>query len=108
MGLEVRDSRLFFTSLSGHVSLPLRNKTKDWGCVEYNDQSKQVRLLDENGDVIAHVKLKNITRKEWLLDSPVDSVIDWDDRVYVMTGKGRAVELFFNAEEGENEDGEGD
>lgn len=27
----------------------------------------EVRLLDENGDVIAHVKLKNITRKEWLL-----------------------------------------
>lgn len=42
------------------------------------------------------------------LDSPVDSVIDWGDRVYVMTEKGRAVELFFNAEEGGNEDGEDD
>lgn len=42
------------------------------------------------------------------LDSPVDSVIDWGDRVYVMTENGRAVELFFNAEEGGNEDGEDD
>lgn len=42
------------------------------------------------------------------LDSPVDNVIDWGDRVYVMTKNGRAVELFFNAEEGENEDGEDD
>lgn len=100
------------------------------------------------------MKLRNITRKEWLLgemygqnlhssmnvnqykkyallatgvvltaeadgltgvslhwpflDSPVDSVIDWGDRVYIMTEKGRAVELFFNAEEGGNEDGEDD
>lgn len=81
MGAEVRDGRLFFNSLSRHVSLPLR-KTKDWGykvvCyrlnkldvlvsdVEYNDQFSQVRLLDENGDVIAHVTLKNVTRLEWL------------------------------------------
>lgn len=170
MGMEVRDGRLFFTSLSGHVALPLRNKAKDWGYkvvryglnkldvlvsyVKYNDQFKQVRLFDENGDVIAHVELKNITRKKWLLselhgknlhismnvnqykkyallakgvvftaeadgltgvsihwpflDSPVDSVIDWGDRVYVMTESGRAVELFFNAEEGGNEDGEDD
>ena len=42
------------------------------------------------------------------LDSPVDSVIDGGDRVYIMTEKGRAVELFFNAEEGGNEDGEDD
>lgn len=170
MGMEVRDGRLFFTSLSRHVSLPLRNKKKDWGYrvslyglnkldelvdyVEYNDQTKQVWLLDADGDVIAYVKLRNITRKEWLLgelygqnlhssmnvnqykkyvilasgvvftaeaddltgvsihwpflDSPIDSVIDWGDRVYVMTEKGKAVELFFNAEEGGSEDGEGD
>lgn len=170
MGMEVRDGRLFFTSLSSHVSLPLRNKRRDWGYrvgryglnnldvlvsyVRYDDQFRQVRLFDEYGDVIAHVELRNITRKEWLfgelygknlhspmnvnqykkyallatgvvftaeadgltgvsihwpfLDSPVDSVIDWGDRVYVMTEKGRAVELFFNAEEGGNEDGEDD
>nr|DAO34599.1 MAG TPA: hypothetical protein [Caudoviricetes sp.] len=82
MGMEVRDGRLFFTSISRHVSLPLR-KPKDWGykviryslnkldalvyCVEYNDQFRQVRLFDENGDVIAHVTLKNVTRAEWLL-----------------------------------------
>lgn len=81
MGVEVKDGRLFFTSLSRHVSLPLR-KSKDWGYtvvryslnkldvlvsdVEYNDQFRQVRLLDENGDVIARVTLKNVTRLEWL------------------------------------------
>lgn len=170
MGMEVRDGSLFFTSLSSHVALPLRNKGRDWGYrvgryglnnldvlvsyVRYDDQFRQVRLFDEYGDVIAHAELRNITRKEWLLgelygknlhssmnvnqynkyallasgvvftaeadgltgvsihwpflDSPVDSVIDWGDRVYVMTGKGRAVKLFFNAEEGGNEDGEDD
>lgn len=35
--------------------------------VEYNDQSGCVRLLDENGDVTAHVELKNVTRAEQLL-----------------------------------------
>lgn len=170
MGMKVMEGRLFFTSLSSHVALPLRNKGKEWGCsvvryglnkldvlvsyVRYDDQFRQVQLFDEYGDVIAHVELRNITRKEWLLgelyglnlhssmnvnqytkyvllatgvvftaeaddltgvsihwpflDSPVDSVIDWGDRVYVMTEKGRAVELFFNAEEGGNEDGEDD
>lgn len=83
MGMEVRDGRLFFTSMSRHASLPLR-KAKDRGykvvryslnkldalvdCVEYNDQFRQVRLFDGNGDVIAHVTLKNVTRIEWLSD----------------------------------------
>lgn len=83
MCMEVMDGRLFFTSLSSHVALPLRNKRRDWGyrvgCyglnsldvlvsyVRYDDQFRQVRLFDEYGDVIAHVELRNITRKEWLL-----------------------------------------
>lgn len=83
MGMEIKDGRLVFHSLSSHVAIPLRNKAKDWGYkvvryslnkldvlvsyVKYNDQFKQVRLFDENGDVIAHVELKNITRKDWLL-----------------------------------------
>lgn len=83
MGMEVKDGRLFFTSLSSHVALPLRNKRRDWGYrvgryglnnldvlvsyVRYDDQFRQVRLFDEYGDVIAHVELRNITRKEWLL-----------------------------------------
>lgn len=83
MGMEVMDGRLFFTSLSSHVALPLRNKRRDWGYrvgryglnnldalvsyVRYDDQLRQVRLFDEYGDVIAHVELRNITRKEWLL-----------------------------------------
>lgn len=170
MGMEVMDGRLFFNSLSSHVSLPLRNKRRGWGYkvasyglnkldvlvsdVEYNDQSRCVLLFDEDGDVIAHVEIRNITRKEWLLgelygqnlhssmnvnqykkyallatgvvftaeadgltgislhwpflDSPVDSVIDGGNRICIMTEKGRAVELFFNAEEGGNEDGEDD
>lgn len=82
MGMEVMDGRLFFNSLSSHVSLPLRNKRRDWGYrvgryglnnldvlvsyVRYDDQFRQVRLFDEYGDVIAHVELRNITRKEWL------------------------------------------
>lgn len=82
MGMEVRDGHLFFTSLSRHVSLPLR-KAKGWGynvvryslnrldvlvdCVEYNDQFRQVQLFDANGDVIAQVTLKNVTRIEWLI-----------------------------------------
>jgi hypothetical protein len=83
MGMEVMDGRLFFTSLSSHVALPLRNKRRDWGYrvgryglnnldvlvsyVRYDDQFRQVRLFDEYGDVIAHVELRNITRKEWLI-----------------------------------------
>lgn len=83
MGMEVMDGRLFFTSLSSHVALPLRNKRRDWGYrvgryglnnldvlvsyVRYDDQFRQVRLFDEYGDVIAHVELRNITRKDWLL-----------------------------------------
>lgn len=83
MGMEVRDGSLLFNSPYGHVALPLRNKAKDWGCrvvryglnnldvlvsyVMYDDQFRQVRLFDEYGDVIAHVELRNISRKEWLL-----------------------------------------
>lgn len=166
MGMEVRDGRLFLTSLSSHVSLPLR-KGRDWGYrmiryglnkldvlvdyVEYNDQFRQVRLFDENGDVIAHVELKNVTRKEWLLgklygenlhssmnvnqykkyvllatgvvfteeadgltgvfihwpylDSPVDSIIDQGNMMYIMTERGSAVELTFkNDEKDENDE----
>lgn len=156
MGMEVRDGRLFLTSLSSHVSLPLR-RGRDFGYrviryglnkldalvdyVSYDDQFRWVRLFDENGDDIAHVELKNVTRKEWLLgelhgkdlhsstninqykkyvllatgvvfteeadgltgvfihwpylDSPVDSVLDQGDIVYIMTKKGSAVELLF-------------
>lgn len=82
MGLEVRDGRLFFNSLSSHVALPLR-RVKGWGYrvvryglntldvlvdhVNYNDHFRQVLLFDEKSDVIAQVELKNLTRKEWLL-----------------------------------------
>lgn len=83
MGMGVRDGYLFFNSLSSHVALPLRHKAKDWGYkvvryglnkldvlvsyVKYDDQFEQVRLFDENGDVIADVELKNITRRDGLL-----------------------------------------
>lgn len=165
MGMEVRDGRLFFTSLSSHVALPLR-KGKDWGYrvvryglnkldvlvdyVKYNDQFRQVQLFDENGDVIAHVELKNVTRKEWLLgeldgknlhssmnvnqykkyvllatgvvftaeadgltgvfihwpylNSPVDSILDQGNMVYIMTERGSAVELTFKNDEKDEKD----
>ena len=81
-GMEVRDGHLFFNSLSSRVALPL-GRVRGWGNrvvryglnrldvevhhVEYNDHFRQVRLFDADGDVIAHVELKNVTRKEWLL-----------------------------------------
>jgi hypothetical protein len=83
IGMEVRDGSLLFKSPYGYVAFPLRNKAKEWGCrvvryglnkldvlvnhVKYNDQFRQVRLFNEDGDVIADVELKNVTRKEWLL-----------------------------------------
>lgn len=81
MGIEVRDGRLVFASLSHQVSLPLHEvrgggyKVARYSLnkldvlvsdVEYDDQSGCVRLLDENGDVIAHVELKTVTRAEQL------------------------------------------
>lgn len=85
MGMEVRDGSLFFTSSYGHVVFPLRYKVKEWGCrvvhyglnkldviihcVKYDDQIEQVRLFDENGDVIAHLELENVSRKDWLISN---------------------------------------
>lgn len=54
------DGRLVFASLSHQVSLPL-HEARGGG---YNDQSGCVQLLDENGDVTAHVELKNVSRAE--------------------------------------------
>lgn len=158
MGIEVRDRRLVFASLSHQVSLPL-HKAKG-GCkvaryglnkldvlvsdVEYDDRSGCVQLFDANGDVIAHVTLKNVTwaerlitklhgknlrssvtvdaykKRVWLadgvvfteeadgltgvfinwpsLDSPVDRVNDWGNKVSIMTKEGAAVEMFFRKE----------
>lgn len=83
MGMEVRDGSLLFTSPYGYVAFPLRYKTKDWGYrvvryglnkldvlvryVKYNDQTEQVQLFDENCDVIAHMELNNVNRRDWLL-----------------------------------------
>lgn len=150
------DGHLFFTSLSSHVALPLR-RVNGWGHrvvryglntldvlidrVNYNDHFRQVLLFDEKSNVIAHVELKNLTRKEWLhssmnvnpykryvrltdgvvftgeadgltgvfvhwtsLDSPVDHIVDQGDSIYIMTEKGRAVELLFKDEDCDDED----
>lgn len=82
MGMEVRDGRLVFHSLSSHVALPMdRRKGYGYGIIEYglnkldvevyhvnyNDHFKQVMLFDEDSNVIAHVTIKNLTRKNWLL-----------------------------------------
>lgn len=82
MGMEVKDGHLLLRSLSRHVALSLR-RAKGWGYgvtdyglnkldvdvhhVEYNDVFKQVMLFDEDSNVIAHVGIKNLTRREWLL-----------------------------------------
>lgn len=82
MGMEIKDGYLFLHSMSRHVTLPLR-RHKGWGCgvtdyglkrldvdvhhVEYNDAFKQVRLFDEDSNVIAHVGVKYLKRKDWLI-----------------------------------------
>ena len=82
MGMAVQDGHLVFSSLSRRVALPL-SKGKGAGCsvyrygllklgtlvshLEYDDHPHRVWLIDENGDAIAHVTLKNVTRAEWLL-----------------------------------------
>lgn len=84
MSMEVRDGRLVFHSLSSHVALPMdRRKGYGYGVVDYglnkldvmvdhvnyHDQIEQVRLFDENGDVIAYMELNNVNRKDWLLSN---------------------------------------
>lgn len=86
MGVGVKDGRLVFHSLSSHVALPMdRRKGYGYGIVDYglnkldvlvdhvnyhdhdHDHFKQVMIFDEDSNVIAHVTIKNITRKNWLL-----------------------------------------
>lgn len=82
MGMEVRDGYLFFNSLSSHAALPMdRRKGYGYGIVDYglnkldvevdhvnyHDHFKQVMLFDEDSNVIAHVTIKNLTRKNWLI-----------------------------------------
>lgn len=82
MGMGVKDGWLFFRSLSSRVALPIgRRKGYGYGIVDYglnkldvmvdhvnyHDRFKQVMLFDEDSNVIAHVTIKNLTRKNWLL-----------------------------------------
>jgi len=82
MGMEIKDGRLVFHSLSSHVALPLdRRKGYGYGVVDYglnkfdvevdhvnyHDNFKQVMLFDEDSNVIAHVTIKTLTRRGWLL-----------------------------------------
>ena len=82
MGMEIKDGRLVFNSLSSHVALPMgRWKGYGYGItdyglnkldvtvdhVNYHDHFKQVMLFDEDSNVIAYVTVKNLTRKNWLL-----------------------------------------
>ena len=117
---QFRQVRLFDEKSDVIAQVELKNLTrKEWLLGELYgkrlhssmnvDQYKQyVRLTDgvvftADADGLTGVSI------HWpFLDSPVDNVIDGGDRVYVMTENGRAVELFFNAEEGGNEDGEDD
>lgn len=82
MGMEIKDGRLVFHSLSRHAVLPMdRWRGYGYGIVDYglnkldvevdhvnyHDRFKQVMLFDEDGNVIAHVTIENLTRKNWLL-----------------------------------------
>lgn len=82
MGMGIKDGLLVFHSLSSHVALPMgRQKGYGYGIVDYglnkldvtvdhvnyHDHFKQVMLFDEDSNVIAHVTIKNLTRKNWLL-----------------------------------------
>lgn len=82
MGMEIKDGHLFFNCMSSHVALPIdRRKGYGYGIVgyglnkldvevdhvNYHNNSNQVMLFDEDSNVIAHVTIKNLTRKNWLL-----------------------------------------
>lgn len=82
MGMGIKDGWLVFHSLSRHVAFPMdRRRGYGYGIVEYglhkldvlvdhvnyNDHFRQVILFDEDSNVIAHVSIKNLTRKNWLL-----------------------------------------
>lgn len=82
MGMEIDDGRLVLRSPSRRVALPMdRRKGYGYGIVDYglnkldvevdrvnyHDHFKRVMLFDEDGDVIAHVAIENLTRKNWLL-----------------------------------------
>ncbi len=82
MGMAIEDGWLVFHSLSRHVALPMdRWRGYGYGIVDYglhkldvlvdhvnyNDHFRQVLLFDEDSNVIAHVTIKNLARKEWLL-----------------------------------------
>ncbi len=82
MGMEIKDGYLFFNSLSSRVALPMyRQKGYGYGIVDYglnkldvevdhvnyHDHFKQVMLFDEDSNVIAHITLRHLTRKEWLI-----------------------------------------
>lgn len=82
MGMEIEDGLLVFHSLSSRVELPMdRRKGYGYGIVDYglnkldvmvdhvnyHDHFKQVMLFDEDSNVIAHVTVRKLTRKDWLL-----------------------------------------
>lgn len=104
-GMEIKDGRLVFHSLSSHVALPMdRRNGYGYGIADYGlnklDHFKQVMLFDEDSTVIAHVTIKNLTRKDWLaMDSPVCHILDQGDCVYIATEMGAAVELLFKGDE---------
>lgn len=60
MGMEIKDGRLVFHSLSSHVALPM-GRRKGYG------------IVDEDSNVIAHVTVKNLTRKKALKEALVGS-----------------------------------
>ena len=85
IGVEIKD---------GHVALPMdRRKGYGYGIVDYGlnklDHFKQVMLFDEDSNVIAHVTIKNLTRKDWLHGKNLHSSMNVNQyKKYALLAKG--------------------
>lgn len=82
-GMGIEDGRLVFHSPSSDAALPMdRGRRYGYGVIDYglneldvevdrvnyHDRFKRVLLFDDDdSNVIAHVTIENLTRKDWLL-----------------------------------------
>lgn len=78
MGMEIKDGRLVFHSLSSRVALPMdRRKGYGYGVVDYGLLAKGVVFTAE-ADGLTGVFVN------WLaMDSPVEHVLDRGDAIYI-------------------------
>ena len=112
-GMEVEDGRSVFHSLSGRVALPMGGRkgygygVVDYGLnkldvtvdrVDYRDRFEQAVLFDEDGDVIAHVAVEDLTGKNRLLgelygENPHSSMNVDRYGEYALLAEGAAFEI---------------